>query len=87
VVADRRPDAGGQRAAPHHRIRVRLQQRPRAQLPGAARDRTEKRSLAVVSDAGAVELLVQIRFKGVMARHLVPFAALWIPSSRKSDRV
>lgn len=43
--------------------------------PAPARDRTEKRPLAVVSDADVVELLVQIRFKRVMARHLGQFAA------------
>jgi len=55
VVADPRADAGLQRAPAHHRVRIGLRPRRRAQLPGAARNRAKQRPIRSTGDAGAVE--------------------------------
>lgn len=64
VVADPPGDAGGQRAPTHDCVRVRLRQRRRAELPGAARNGAKERSLRLgCDDPRLLEVGMQVRFQ------------------------
>lgn len=78
VVADFRPYAGRGRAPANHGIGVRLGQRRAGKRPGAASDCAEQRSLRIILDAGAGQILMQIDFEVMVARHRVRLAALLV---------
>lgn len=77
VIADLRADAGRERPAPHHRIRVGLRQRSRAQLVRPARDCAEQRTLRLIAQARLFKVRVEVGLERVMTGHLVPLAAFF----------
>ena len=76
VVADAGADPGRQRPSPHHEISISLGQGGPAEPSGATTDGPEQRSLGILGDPGLVQVGVEVRFERMMARHLVPLAAL-----------
>jgi hypothetical protein len=78
VVADRRANPGRLGTAPHHRIGVRLRQRPRAQMPRAARDCAKQWPLRFITEAALFEVLVEVRLERMVAGHLMALAAFFM---------
>lgn len=77
MITDRRADARGARAPPHHRIRVGLRQWRRAELPGTTCDGAEQRPFRIAADPGAVQIRVLVRLERAMTGHLVTLAVLF----------
>lgn len=74
VVANLRVDAGRERSARHHRVRIRLGQGGGAEAPGATLDRAKQRPLPLSADPDAFNVRIQIGFQRVMTGHLVALA-------------
>ncbi len=75
VVANLGVDAGLERSASHHRIRIGLGQGGGAQESGAALNRAEEWPFRIASNPGATQVLVQIRVKRVVTGHFVLLSA------------
>jgi hypothetical protein len=59
-----------------HGVGVLLGQGRPGELTGGAADRAKERPFGIGGDPAAIQIGVQIGFKIVVARHLVPLAAL-----------
>ena len=78
MIADRRRDPGLPRPPADHLPGVRLGERPVRQRFAVPVDGPEHDPLAILPEAAAVEIVVEVGLEGVVAGHLVPLAALLV---------